>query len=193
MAIDWATIKATIQACVAEVTGLSENSVVWLQEGAPYHGAAEIDLIIDRLESIGRDEIRYDLDEDGNAIPNHCGQRTFNLNVRASTISHEAASFALHYVGLLHTRLQRDNIVTALNTINVSLNEFGPCLNGSLRDGDREWPMYGFTIACGTVDNDVDTVYDGATIESFDVHGTIEWAADGSEIEIDFTVEEPEE
>lgn len=115
-------------------------------------------------------------------VPTVKGQRLFTLGVLASAISHEDDAFALTLLDKIRTRLGRDNVITALNDVNVSINDVQEARDRTFHDGEHEWSMYGFNVECGTVSTEIDSAYDGASIQSTHITGTIEQHRDGSDI-----------
>lgn len=143
--IDWATWQPAMRALITELangTGPDITSA-WSEEKQPFTDPAtgvKLELRVNRISGLGRDERRLTFNEDTNTLTEEIhGQRTMSLDVRF--ISQEATNdlWAFTFSERVRTRLRRDASIEALLAVNTAIIDIGDTVNLSdANDGHIE-------------------------------------------------------
>jgi hypothetical protein len=174
--MDWPTIRDTLKATVATLTGIAPASVVWkgdLEEGSVVVGTRAV-LSTPTIKAQGIDETIYQANGAFDQTVTIAGQRSFTWSIQIEDQNQTNGLTARQIIDRLRLGLSFDSVREAFRTINVCV---GSLLNATHRDYVAQgrpisWAVMDIQMLASDVLTDT-SPYAGAFINETLVAGTV--------------------
>jgi hypothetical protein len=180
--MDWATYQAAIEAWVRGQLG-SGVDVGWRDEAEGWLGKTRARLSVTGSESLGVDEVRWNLDgtrsPGDDFVPTVSGLRNFVLSVLVETRDQRPSGAARFYLEKLRTSLHKPKARAALLAAGLAFQTATTVQNVDVTLDDRVESRAILDIRFGAAVNETDTTEADSYVDKAKIAATLETPAGG--------------